>query len=107
MISDEPDEDAAALDDETAFDAYLSDAPTRPNGGAKDAPYLPDWPPMAAREVDLNLDGETLAWFRAAHPDWRRAMRLVLRGWVAAKTMARQPIPQTTDTAHGGPDDRP
>jgi uncharacterized protein (DUF4415 family) len=90
MISDEPDEDADILDDETALESYLGDTPPRLDRVASGAMELPDWPPRAVRDIGLNLDAETLAWFKAANSDWRREMRAVLRAWVAAKTMERQ-----------------
>jgi hypothetical protein len=85
MISDEPDEDADTRDDESALEAYLGDASAAPNGDAKTTPRLSDWPPKAARDIGLNLDIETLAWFQATHADWRHAMRAVLRAWAAVK----------------------
>jgi hypothetical protein len=106
MISDEPDEDAA-LDDETAFDIYLGNVPARPSGGATGVTDLPDWPPKASRAVDLRLDGETLAWFQARYTDWRRAMRVVLGGWIAAQRAPIRAIPERpTESAEGRPEDR-
>ncbi len=85
MISDDPDEDADTLDDGAVFDIYLGDAPTRQDIAASGAATLPDWP-QAVRDIGLNLDTETLAWFKAANTDWRSAMRSVLRAWVVANT---------------------
>ena len=76
MISDDPDEDADTLDDGAVFDIYLGDAPTRQDIAASGAATLPDWP-QAVRDIGLNLDTETLAWFKAANTDWRSAMRSV------------------------------
>lgn len=90
MISDEPDEDADILDDETALESYLGDAPPRTDSVASGTTELPDWPPRAVRDIGLTLDAETLAWFKAANGNWRREMRSVLRAWVAAKTAERQ-----------------
>jgi uncharacterized protein (DUF4415 family) len=92
MISDEPDEDADILDDETALECYLGDAPPKAGNTASGTPELPDWPPRAVQDIGLSLDAETLAWFKAANGNWRNEMRLVLRAWVAAKTAERQAI---------------
>jgi hypothetical protein len=99
MISDEPDEDADILDDETALESYLGDAPPRLDRAASGAAELPDWPPRAVQDIGLHLDVETLAWFQAAVADWRREMRSVLRAWVAAKTAERQTMRLATPSA--------
>jgi hypothetical protein len=92
MISDEPDEDADILDDETAFERYLGDAASTPDPAASGTTELPEWPPRAVREVGLSLDAETVAWFQARNGDWRREMRFVLQAWVAAKIAEPQAI---------------
>jgi uncharacterized protein (DUF4415 family) len=84
MIPDDPDEDADALDDGVVFDSYLGDAPTT-RDTASVATTLPDWP-HAVRDIGLNLDAETLAWFKSANTNWRSAIRSVLRAWVVANT---------------------
>lgn len=85
MISDEPDEDADTLDDETLLENYLGvSAPNCPAGGS--ATDLPDWPQRRERDLGLNLDAETLAWFKTRHFDWQPTMASVLRAWVAAQT---------------------
>ena len=82
MISDEPDDDDD-LDDEAALDSYLgaSDLPKRDAVSVE----LPDWPAPTKRDVGLDLDIDTLAWFKQNHADWRREIRFVLRAWVVAK----------------------
>src|SRR3978361_1235879 len=84
MISDQPDEDADLLDDEAALDTYLGDATALAATDTVSTLGLPDWPPRAARDIVLSLDGETVSWFKAGHVDWRRAMRRVLRAWVVS-----------------------
>jgi hypothetical protein len=108
MISEEPDEDADTLDDETALQTYFGDtSPKWEGGGASGAAQLPDWPPHIVRDIGLNLDTETLAWFKAANADWRREMRSVLRAWVAAK-VAEQTIKLAAPMSEvGRPEDRP
>ncbi len=91
MISDDPDEDADTLDDDAAIETLLGDAPAKPDGGAS-ITELQDWPPRFAYSIGLNVDDETVAWFRATHTDWRRQMRAVLRAWVVANTSHRQPV---------------
>jgi hypothetical protein len=86
MISDEPDDDDD-LDDEAALDSYLgtNDLPKRDRVSVE----LPDWPAPTKRDAGLDLDVDTLAWFKQNHADWRREIRFVLRAWVVAK--ATQP----------------
>jgi hypothetical protein len=93
MISDEPDEDADTLDDdsvlETCFDPSAAKTEAREqtarNRGVV-ATHVRDWPQSCTPEADFGLDPETLAWFKANHADWRLAIGSVLRGWVAAKS---------------------
>ncbi len=86
MISDEPDEDADALDDDGTIEFFLGDAAAKPDGADVIA-ELTDWPPSrSAHELGLKVDADTLAWFRAKHVDWRRQMRVVLRCWMNAHT---------------------
>jgi uncharacterized protein (DUF4415 family) len=107
MISDDPDEDADTLDDDAVFDNYLGDALLRPDSIASDATTLPDWP-QAVRDIGLNLDTETLAWFKAANTDWRSAMRSVLRAWVVANMADGQTkIKAAAVVEAGQPEDRP
>jgi hypothetical protein len=89
MISEEPDEDADTLDDESVLETYLgSDALTR-EAVAGRSTSLQDWPPSHERELGLDLNAETVAWFKANHVDWRLAMASTLRAWVAARTQTR------------------
>ena len=86
MISDEPDEDADALDDDAAIESYLGgtssgDAPVTPGRGPAFI-EVKDWPPRSGRDLGLTLDTDTLAWFRETYPDWRHQMRTVLRAWM-------------------------
>jgi uncharacterized protein (DUF4415 family) len=89
MIPDDPDEDADALDDGAMFENYLGDTPPSQDSATSDATTLPDWP-EAVRDIGLNLDAETLAWFKATNTNWRSAMQSVLRAWVVANTVAGQ-----------------
>jgi hypothetical protein len=107
MISDDPDEDADTLDDGAVFENYLGDAPPRRDSAASDATTLPDWP-QVVRDIGLDLDTETLAWFKAANTNWRSAMRSVLRAWVVANTEERQTKIQAVAVVEAGqPEDRP
>jgi uncharacterized protein (DUF4415 family) len=85
MTSDEPDEDADTLDDETLLETYLGASAAKPGAGDP-AADLPDWPQRRERNLGLNLDTETLAWFKARHFDWQSKMASILRAWVAAQT---------------------
>ena len=77
------------------------------DNAASDATTLPDWP-EAVRDIGLNLDAETLAWFKAANTNWRSAMRSVLRAWVVANTVAEQTkTPATAVVEAGQIEDRP
>jgi hypothetical protein len=51
---------------------------------------LPDWPPRRYRDIGIEIDTATLDWFKANHTDWRREIRLVLKGWVAAQTKLKK-----------------
>src|ERR1700681_2708701 len=107
MISDNPDEDADTLDDGAVFEKYLGDALLRPDSVAADATTLPDWP-QAVRDIGLNLDTETIAWFKAANTDWRSAMRSVLRaGVVAIMADGQTKIQAAAVVEAGQPEDRP
>ena len=107
MISDDPDEDADTLDDGAVFDSYLGDAPPRRDIAASDATTLPDWP-EAMRDIGLDLDTETLSWFKAANTNWRSAMRSVLRAWVVANTAEGPTKIQAVAIVEAGqPEDRP
>jgi len=106
MISDEPDEDADALDDDVAMESLLDEVRPKANGDHSTT-RLPDWPPRSGDDLGLALDAETLAWFKAGHADWRCQIRSVLRAWVIAKDAAEQTaglLPDTKDARH---DDRP
>jgi hypothetical protein len=88
-ISDQPDEDAANLDDNALFEAYL-DAGTPRSGGVPAADAgdgMPDWPPVTLQNVGLTIDTATLAWFKSNHADWRAEAGFVLRAWVAAQAV--------------------
>ncbi len=107
MITDDPDEDADALDDGALFDNYIGDAPRSRDSAVLDATPPPDWP-QAVQDIGLNLDTETLAWFKAANTNWRSAMRSVLRAWVVANTAEGQTKIQAVPVVEAGqPDDRP
>jgi hypothetical protein len=90
MISDEPDEDADVLDDEAALESLVGDAGPRP-GDAPPLPSLPEWPARGQLDIGLQVDAETLAWFRSTHPDWRRQMGVVLRAWMLTSTANQAP----------------
>ena len=85
MISDEPDEDADNLDDETLLQTYLGAGDAKP-AATDDATDLRDWPQRRGRDLGLNLDAETLAWFKAGHVDWGSTMASIIRAFVAAQT---------------------
>ncbi len=87
-ILNDPDEDAANLDDDELIEAYLdAEAPKAARSLAADGgAEIPEWPPLGLRDVGLTLDTATLAWFRDRHANWRREMGLVLRAWVTAQT---------------------
>ena len=100
MISDEPDEDADILDDETLLESYLGiKPPIRSAGDHGDD--LPDWPQRRGRDLCLNLDAETIAWFKARYTDWQATMASVLRAWVAVQ---KQPVDHA-EAAPGKSDD--
>jgi len=107
MISDEPDEDADALDDEAALETVLDDHPPRQDPHAAAATTFADWPLTTTREIGLDLDAETLTWFKATHSDWRRAIRFVLRAWVAAQAKEQRTVQTLMLPAPPSVDDRP
>lgn len=91
MISDEPDEDADALDDETLLETYTGVDPPAARPGSDNAPDMRDWPPSRrTSDAGSAIDAETLAWFKTNRPDWRTELGLVLRAWVTGQT---QPPP--------------
>jgi hypothetical protein len=96
MIADEPDEDADTLDDDDALDGVLGDGTSKPEGSSPRI-ELANWPTPTAFQIALNLDAETVAWFKVTYPDWRLRMREVLRAWVTANTTDLQPtqVPST------------
>ena len=79
MISDEPDEDADLLDDGTALET-ISGTPPRGQTGRFRRHGTAGLAAGAIRDIGLNLDAETLAWFKAANANWRREMRAVPAG---------------------------
>jgi uncharacterized protein (DUF4415 family) len=84
MISDEPDEDADALDDDTLLEAYAGIDSPAPQSGSDAVPKVVDWPSShRTRDAASCIEAETLAWFRANRTDWRSELNLVLRGWIA------------------------
>jgi uncharacterized protein (DUF4415 family) len=85
MISDEPDEDADTTDDDSALDSLPGDGSAKPEGPPRRI-ELANWPTPRGYDIRLNLDAETVAWFRATYPDWRRQMYGVLRAWMTANT---------------------
>jgi hypothetical protein len=84
MISDDPDEDADALDDDHLLTEFLD--PSSPQTEPEATAQVMDWPPHGSPDVGANLDAPTLAWFKANHADWQGAIRSVLKSWVAART---------------------
>lgn len=83
MISDDPDEDADALEDDVFLDSlYDRDSP-KPDARADRATDLPMWPPRRLPDGGVTLDRATLAWFKANHADWRAEIAVVLRSWAA------------------------
>ncbi len=90
MISDEPDEDAEEFDDDTILESLVG----HDGIGRLDVPQrslMPEWPAGGDRGIDLQVDAETMAWFRSSHPDWQRQMGLVLRAWMIANTASDTP----------------
>ncbi|MDR3532434.1 MAG: hypothetical protein P4L90_18015 [Rhodopila sp.] len=84
MISDDPDEDADALDDDTLLEGYFGGDTPKPEAETSVEPQ--DWPPTKVRDAGLSADSETVAWFKTNHADWRHQMRCALRAWVVART---------------------
>jgi hypothetical protein len=86
-MTDEPNEDAANLDDAALLEAYLeATAPALGHIAAKDtSDELPEWPVVATHNVGLTIDDTTLAWFKSNHADWQRAVGIVLHAWVTAQ----------------------
>jgi uncharacterized protein (DUF4415 family) len=103
MISDEQDEDADILDDETQLETYFGTVAPKRVAGTDGAACMADWPPLRERDLGLNLDAETLSWFKARHVDWRSGMAGVLRAWVAVQTRP----PQNPKTTPNSVDARP
>jgi hypothetical protein len=95
-ISDQPDEDAANLDDNALFEAYLDAGTPRTTGVLPTdvGDGMPDWPPVTMQNVGLTIDTATLAWFRSNYANWRAEAGFVLRAWVAAQptTARNEPI---------------
>jgi hypothetical protein len=90
MISDEPDEDADALDDETLLDNCTGTDPRGPRTGLANGPDLRGWPPSCRRpDARPAIDAETLAWFKASRTDWRAELDLALRAWAVGQTQPR------------------
>ncbi len=96
MISDEPDEDADSLDDESLMETALGSAsePRDATGRRSGSAIIQDWPLSRLQGLELDIDVQTLAWFKANHVNWRRAMGSVLRGWIAAKSRANPDGPR-------------
>jgi uncharacterized protein (DUF4415 family) len=89
MISEEPDEDADTLDDASVLETYLGSVGQKPESGVQTAANVRDWPPSPERDIGLDLDAETLDWFKANHTHWRLEMVGILRAWMIARTRAR------------------
>jgi hypothetical protein len=83
MISDDPEADADALDDDQVLGAYLGIDARDAEAGMPYTAAIPDWPPHQGEAV-LGVDGEIADWFKSRHANWRAEIRLVLRAWVAA-----------------------
>lgn len=94
MISDEPDEDADNLDDDTLMQTALGPAgePLDTTGRGSGAAHIEDWPSPRMQGLELDIDVQTLAWFKANHANWRKAMGSVLRGWIAAKNQTKSDL---------------
>jgi uncharacterized protein (DUF4415 family) len=89
MISDEPDEDADTVDDETLLETCVGAEPPKRDSSVDHAPDMPDFPrSRKAPNVRTDLDAGTLAWFKANHADWQQQIGAVLRAWVAARSRA-------------------
>jgi hypothetical protein len=107
MISNDQDEDADILDDETLLENYLGTDAPKPPAGTDGAACMADWPPSRGRDLGLHLDAETLAWFQARYVDWRSTIAGVLQAWVAAQTRPRPDPQRTADIAHPSPTEAP
>ena len=100
MISDEPDEDADTLDDDTLRRQPMLDDetlrgpcwcgfPVRER--IRTSASVREWPPPpAASGTGADIDAATLAWFKANHADWQAELRTVLQTWVTEQS---QPPP--------------
>jgi hypothetical protein len=92
MISDEPDEDADALDDDDLLENYLvpdkpmRDLPNREDGD--NVGDVRDWPPADGSVSGPKLDSQTIAWFKVNHADGMLGIESVLKGWIAAHAQA-------------------
>jgi hypothetical protein len=97
MISDEPDEDADILDDETLLATYVGADPPKHESGSPTAADVREWPlSHGASGAGADIDAATVAWFKANHADWQGELRMVLRTWVAGQS---QPLPDTQSPA--------
>jgi hypothetical protein len=89
MISEEPDEDADTLNDDNVLETFLGSDASKPGSGLASVSSMPDWPPSREGGLGLDLDAETLAWFKSNHADWRLEMVSVLKSWMTARTRGR------------------
>ena len=89
MISDEPDEDADTVDDETLLETCIGAEPPKRDSGVDHAPELKDFPQfLGVTDMSTEIDADIVAWFKANHADWQQQMGAVLRGWVTARSRA-------------------
>ncbi|WP_158931866.1 hypothetical protein [Acidisphaera sp. S103] len=87
MISDEPDEDADALDDENLLETYVGGDPARPRFGSDSVQDMRDWP-SPRRTTDI--DAETLAWFKTGRTKWQKGQEFAPRTGIAEQM---RPLP--------------
>jgi hypothetical protein len=89
MISDEPDEGADTVDDETLLETCVgADLPKREPNVAPGSDFS-DFPQVyGMQNMNTEIDVDIVTWFKANYADWQRQMGAVLRGWVASHSRA-------------------
>jgi hypothetical protein len=89
MISDEPDEDADTVDDETLLETCMGAVLPKREANAGHVSDFQDFPQSyGVPNMSTEIDADIVAWFKANHADWQQQMGAVLRGWVVAHSRA-------------------
>lgn len=85
MVSKQLNEGAARLADQSILRLLIQGQALEPAVPGNEAAEPVNWPLERACEIGLDVDAETLNWFRANYAEWQQKIGFVLRMWALAQ----------------------